>query len=44
MKKLLFMGCLLLGMQAIHAQFSIDNVKKTVLKGADAIKEGTDVK
>lgn len=44
MKKLLFMSCLLGYIQVTHAQISIDNVKKTVLKGADAIKEGTDVK
>ena len=45
MKKLLFMGCLLFGMQVLFAQsLSIDNVKTVVLRSSDAIKEGTDVK
>jgi hypothetical protein len=44
MKKLLFVSCLLLGMQIVNAQTSISNVKKTVLKSSDVIKEGTDVK
>ena len=43
MKKLLFVSCLLLGIQATYAQISIGNVKRSVLRGADAIKEGTDV-
>ncbi|HWJ26763.1 MAG TPA: DUF6770 family protein, partial [Flavisolibacter sp.] len=45
MKKLLFVSCLLIFMQAVHAQsFSIDNVRKAALRTSDAIKEGTDVK
>jgi hypothetical protein len=44
MKKLLFMSALLLGMHVMFAQISIDNVKRTVLRSTDAIKEGTDVK
>lgn len=44
MKKLLFMSALLLSMQVMDAQLSINNVRKVALRSSDAIKEGTDVK